>query len=64
MAHRDILVGHWAILDGKVQPGRRPTIGRPIRLAIEPLEDHAQLDSERQVMEVERIELPQYIDVQ
>ena len=64
MAHRDILVGHWAILDGKVQPGRRPAIGRPIRLAIEPLEDHAQLDSERQVMEVERIELPQYIDVQ
>ena len=64
LAHRDILVGHWAILDGKVQPGRRPAIGRPIRLTIEPLEDHAQLDSERQVMEVERIELPQYVDVQ
>ena len=60
----EILVGHWAILDGKVQPGRRRTIGRPVRLVVEPLEDHAQLDSERQVMEIEHVELPQYVDVE
>ena len=64
LAHREILVGHWAILDGKVQPGRRRTIGRPVRLVVEPLEDHAQLDSERQVMEIEHVELPQYVDVE
>ena len=64
LAHREILVGHWAILDGKAQPGRRRAIGRPVRLVIEPLEDHAQLDSERQVMEIEHVELPQYVDVE
>jgi len=64
LAHREILVGHWAILDGKAQPGRRRAIGRPVRLVIEPLEDHAQLNSERQVMEIEHVELPQYVDVE
>ena len=64
LPHREILVGHWAILDGKAQPGRRRTIGRPVRLVVEPLEDHAQLDSERQVMEIEHVELPQYVDVE
>jgi len=64
LPHREILVGHWAILDGKAQPGRRRTIGRSVRLVVEPLEDHAQLDSERQVMEIDRIELPQYVDVE
>ena len=64
LTHREILVGHWAILDGKFQPGRRRAIGRSVRLVIEPLEDHAQLDSERQVMEVERIDLPLYVDVE
>ena len=64
LKHKDILVGHWAILDGKSQSGRRQAIGRPVRLTIEPFDWHPQLDSERQVMEVERIELPQYIDIQ
>jgi len=64
LVHREILVGHWAILDGKFQPGRRRAIGRTVRLVVEPLEDHAQLDSERQVMEVERIDLPLYVDVE
>ncbi|MBQ12593.1 MAG: hypothetical protein CMJ45_13720 [Planctomyces sp.] len=61
LPHRDILVGDWAILDGKSQPGNRRRVGRPVRLTIEPLEDHAQLDSERQILEVEHVELPQYI---
>ena len=64
LTHREILVGHWAILDGKFQPGRRRAIGRSVRLVVEPLEDHPQLDSERQVMEVERIDLPLYVDVE
>ena len=64
ITHPEILVAHWAILDGKLQSSRRPTIGRIVRLVIEPISDHAQLDSERQVMEVERIDLPLFLDVQ
>jgi hypothetical protein len=32
--------------------------------SLQPIPDHAQLDSERQVMEVERIDLPLFLDVQ
>ena len=64
ITHPEILVAHWAILDGRLQSPRRPTIGRIVRLVIEPIPDHAQLDSERQVMEVERIDLPLFLDVQ
>jgi hypothetical protein len=56
-----IAVAHWAILDGeRVEPVVEP--GNVVELKVEPFEDHPQLDSERQVMDIEEITLPLYVE--
>lgn len=57
-----IAVAHWAILDGaRVAPGVSP--GDVVELRVEPFEDHPQLDSERQVMDLEEFALPLFVDM-
>ena len=66
-----LLVGsltHTLVASADTQPANSTNspdpVGRIVRLVIEPIPDHAQLDSERQVIEVKRIDLPLFLDVQ
>lgn len=59
-----ILVAQWIILDGQVLPAAtQPPVGKTIELTLEVFEDHPELTSERQIQDVEAIDLPLYYDV-
>lgn len=59
-----ILVAQWVILDGQVLPtATQPSIGKVVDLALEAIEDHPELTSERQIQDLEAIDLPLYYDV-
>ena len=58
-----LLVAHWAILDGRVLPEARVAAGASVDLTLERFVDHAELTSERQLLDVEGIDLPLFYDV-
>ena len=59
-----ILVARWVILDGQVLPeGAQPVVGASTELALELVDDHPELKSERQILDVTELDLPLYYDV-
>jgi len=57
-----IAVAHWVILDSQALPDNR-AVGRSMRLLLEPFDDHPQLKSERLAIDLDEIDLEQYIDL-
>ncbi len=58
----ELLVARWGILDGQRVAGDAAEPGKLVELMLERIEDHPELKSERQLMDVERIELPLFYD--
>ena len=60
---QQILVAHWAIMDGDVLP----SIGIPVETAgdflLEPFDEHPELEGERLIMEVSGVDLPLFYEV-
>jgi hypothetical protein len=61
---RDLLVARWGVLDGESIGGSVPEQGRVLQLTLEPFEEHPQLASQRQLVDVDAIDLPVYYDVE
>ncbi len=62
--NREVMVAQWAILDGQplaAAQQRRP--GETYRLKLEPFAGHPELESERQIMDSDRFDLPVYYAV-
>ena len=59
-----ILVARWVILDGQVLPeASQPKVGESAELALELVDEHPELKSERQILDVAELDLPLYYDV-
>ncbi len=59
-----ILVARWVILDGQVLPeSSLPKVGDSAELALELVDEHPELKSERQILDVAELDLPLYYDV-
>lgn len=58
--HQEILVAQWAILDRTVVLPDQVRTGQTLELTIEDFDQHPELKSERQVADVEGLELPWY----
>lgn len=59
----ELLVARWGILDGQRVEAEAPQAGKLVELVLERIEEHPELKSERQLMDVDRIELPLFYDV-
>jgi hypothetical protein len=55
---REILVAQWGILDKTVVPDAKVRVGQNVDLTLEKLDDHPELKGERQIVDVERLDLP------
>ncbi|MDB5340805.1 MAG: hypothetical protein JWN70_6424 [Planctomycetaceae bacterium] len=59
-----ILVARWVILDGQVLPeAAAPKVGESAEVALELVDEHPELKSERQILDVAELDLPLYYDV-
>lgn len=59
-----ILVAQWVILDGaKLAEASTPKVGDITQLTVERTAEHAELASERQIQEIEALDLPLYYSV-
>ena len=58
----ELLVAHWAIRDAKIIPSQM-RIGSEREMTLESMQDHAELQGERQIITVEEIDLPLFYDV-
>ncbi len=59
-----LLVAQWVILDGEtLKESSRPRVGETVELTIEPVDGHPELKSERQIQDVEALDLPLYYNV-
>lgn len=59
-----ILVAGWGILDGQILPeAAAPLVGQSADLALELVDEHPELKSERQILDVAELDLPLYYDV-
>jgi hypothetical protein len=59
-----ILVARWVILDGQVLPeAAAPKVDESAELALELVDEHPELKSERQILDVTELDLPFYYDV-
>ncbi|MCY2964653.1 MAG: hypothetical protein NT069_13630 [Planctomycetota bacterium] len=58
-----ILVARWGLLDGRPVKGADPETGETLELTLESLGGHPELESERQLMETEDVDLPAFLDV-
>lgn len=63
LMEQKIVAAHWAILDSKVLPTAVRTVGKMYRMTLERLDDHPELNGERQAVDVEELDLPTYLDV-
>jgi hypothetical protein len=51
LAEPQILVAHWGIREGIVQPAARVRPGQTLTLTLESFEEHRELRGERQIMD-------------
>jgi hypothetical protein len=61
---KEILAAHWVILDGEVLPGADRPVNSRRRLALEPFDEHPELEGERVVMDNENYLLPLFYEVE
>lgn len=59
----ELLVAQWGVLDKNVITDAKPRIGQAIELTLESFDDHPELQSERQIVDVESLELPWFYAV-
>ena len=59
----DVIILQWAILGGKELPGAQREAGKVLRLSIEPVESHPELDGEHRSSDVFEPSLPVYYDI-
>jgi hypothetical protein len=57
---REILVAQWGILDKAAVKETKLRVGQSVELLLEGFEDHPELKSERQIVDVEGLDLPWY----
>jgi hypothetical protein len=60
---RELLVAQWGVLDKNVIADAKPRIGQTVELMLESFDDHPELKSERQIVDVESLELPWFYAV-
>ena len=58
-----VLVARWGMLDGRPVKGAEPKAGETLELTLEPMAGHPELESERQLMETDDLELPVFLDI-
>lgn len=58
-----IHVYHWVILDAAVVPDAIPQKGEPVVLRVQRVEENPPLESERRLIGIESIGLPEFVDV-
>lgn len=63
LSSSDILVARWGLLDGQPIIGAVPDEGSSLELLLEPMRGHPELASERQLLEVDELDLPMFYDV-
>lgn len=60
---RKIMVAHWVILDGKALTPPQNQKGKSYQLRLERFEDHPELESERLIMDSDKLDLALYYNV-
>ncbi|MBI3865080.1 MAG: LamG domain-containing protein [Planctomycetia bacterium] len=60
---RELLVAQWGILDKAVVADAKFRAGQTIELTLESFDDHPELQSERQIVDVESLDLPWFYAV-
>ncbi|MBS0264733.1 MAG: LamG domain-containing protein, partial [Planctomycetes bacterium] len=60
---RDLLVAQWGILDKLVIAEAKLKVGQIVELTLEEFDDHPELQSERQILEVDALDLPWFYAV-
>jgi hypothetical protein len=63
MEDKDILVAHWAILDGKILPEAERTVGKIYELHLDAFDNRPELEGERLSMESDNLLLTMYYDL-
>ncbi len=58
-----ILVARWGLLDGRPVKGAEPKAGETLEFTLESLGGHPELESERQLIETDDVDLPAFLDV-
>jgi Concanavalin A-like lectin/glucanases superfamily len=59
----EVIILQWAILGGKVLPSALREEGKVVRLSVEPVESHPELDGEHRSSDVFEPSLPVYYDI-
>jgi hypothetical protein len=62
LAEREVLVGHWAVRNGKSVPDAERKVGQRYRMTIEPLASHPRLKQVARCDATEAARLPAYMD--
>lgn len=60
---QEILVAQWGILDKIIVPDAKIRVGQNVELTLEDMDDHPELKPERQIVDIERLELPWFYAV-
>ena len=60
---RELLVAQWGVLDKNAIADAKPRIGQTVELTLESFDDHPELQSERQIVDVESLEHPWFYAV-
>ena len=62
LAGREVLVGHWAVRNGKAMPDAERRVGQRYRMTLEPLESHPRLKQLARCDATEAANLSEYMD--
>ncbi|HVW00739.1 MAG TPA: LamG-like jellyroll fold domain-containing protein, partial [Planctomycetaceae bacterium] len=54
----EVVVGQWGILDKEVVPAAQLRVGQTLDLTVEPFDLHPELKSERQIVELDKLDAP------
>lgn len=62
-AQPELMVAHWAIVDGRRVPAGQRVVGGIYRMTVEPYEAHPELESERLILQGDAVHLPLFYEV-
>jgi hypothetical protein len=62
-AGRELLAAQWGVLDKNVIADANPRVGQTVELTLESFDEHPELQAERQIVDVESLDLPWFYAV-
>ncbi len=60
---KEMLVAQWGILDKTIVAEARMRVGQTVELTLERFDDHPELKPERQIVDIDEIDLPWFYAV-